>query len=106
VAHYLFRARYKQQGLQGLIKEGASGRVAAIEKVVNEVGGRVIAQYWAFGEDDYLLIAELVDNTTAAALATTVAASGAASVTTTVLLTAPEIDAAVRRTISYRPPGA
>ena len=103
--HYLFRAAYTQQGIEGVLREGGSARAAAIERLVDSVGGRIETQYWAFGQDDYLLIAELPDNAAAVALSASVAASGAATVSTTVLLTAEEMDAAVRREADYRPPG-
>ena len=103
--HYLFRPTYTQPGIEGVRREGGSARAAAAEQLVASLGGRIETQYWAFGPDDYLLIAELPDNPAAAAFAATVGASGAASVSTTVLLTAEELDAAVRREAEYRPPG-
>ena len=51
------------------------------------------------------MIADLPDNASAAAMALTVAQSGLASTTTTVLLTVDDIDAATRKSVSYRPPG-
>jgi uncharacterized protein with GYD domain len=105
MAHYLFKASYTQEGLKGLLKEGGSGRTAAIEQLVSGMGGRVEAVYWTFGDEDIVIIAELPDNTTAAALATTVSASGSATVSTTVLLTAAEVDAASKKTVNYRQPG-
>ncbi len=102
---YLFRASYSQAGIAGVLKEGGSARVAAVEKLVTSLGGKVEAQYWAFGDTDYYLIAELPDNVAAAAASATVGASGVGSITTTVLLTAADIDAAVKLHPSYRPPG-
>jgi uncharacterized protein with GYD domain len=104
--HYLFRASYTQQGVQGIMAEGGTARVTAVEQLVSSLGGRVEAQYWAFGEEDYLLIAELPDNVAAAALTTKVAASGIAGIQTTVLLTPQEVDEAAQRQVSYRPPAA
>jgi uncharacterized protein with GYD domain len=62
--------------------------------------------YYAFGEDDVLVIAEYPDNVTAAAASLTVAASGAVSVKMVVLLTPEEIDEAAKKSVDYRPPGA
>ncbi len=104
--HYMIRASYTQQGIQGVIKEGAAGRVKAVNALVGSVGGTVESMYWAFGDDDFVAIAELPDNAAAAAVASTVGASGAASVKTTVLLTAAEVDEARGRTVAYRAPGA
>jgi uncharacterized protein with GYD domain len=104
--HYLFRASYTLQGIQGVAREGAASRTEAVAALTGSIGGRVICQYWAFGEDDYLVITELPDNAAAMALAATVSASGAARVTTTVLLQASEVDEALARRAVYRAPGA
>lgn len=106
MAHYLFRAHYSQAGIQGVLKEGAASRLKAVSDLAASVGGRVETAYWAFGDDDFILIAEMPSNAAAAATATRVSASGAASVTTTVLLTAAEIDEARGLGVAYRPPGA
>lgn len=106
MAHYLFRARYSQQGMEGVLKEGAESRIKAINDLVASVGGRVEAAYWAFGEDDFIMIAELPGNAAAAAAATRVSASGVGGVTTTVLLTAAEVDEARGIGVTYRPPGS
>jgi uncharacterized protein with GYD domain len=106
VPKYLFRASYTDQGAAGILKEGGSGRASAVEQLVSSVGGTVEAQYWALGEDDYFLIAELPDAAAATAASMTVGASGAARVTTAQLLSAEDLDEAVRRGAAYRPPGA
>jgi uncharacterized protein with GYD domain len=102
----MFRASYSQSGISGVLKEGGTSRAAAVERMVTSLGGKVEAQYWAFGESDFYLIAELPDNTAAAAASMTVAASGVGGITTTVLLTAADVDAAAKLHPSYRPPGA
>ena len=106
MGHYLLRASYPQQGIQGVLKEGGTARARAVEAVVASVGGTVVCQFWAFGADDYVAIAELPDNIAAASVAATVGATGAVAISTTVLLTAAEIDEAVRRHPTYRAPGA
>ena len=103
---YLFRASYTQKGLEGVMREGGTARSEVIEALAASTGGRVVCQFWAFGADDYILVAELPDNVTAASLASTVSVTGTVSVTTTVLLTAAEIDEAVSRHPTYRAPGA
>ena len=87
------------------VKDGASARRAAVEKAIAGLGGRLEAFYYAFGRTDLFVIADLPDNASAAAMALTVAQSGLASTTTTVLLTVDDIDAATRKSVSYRPPG-
>jgi uncharacterized protein with GYD domain len=106
MAHYLFRAHYTQAGIAGVLKEGAASRLKAVDELARSVGGRVEAAYWAFGDDDFIMIAELPNNAAAAAAATRVSASGVAGITTTVLLTAAEVDEARGIGVTYRPPGA
>jgi hypothetical protein len=50
-------------------------------------------------------IADMPDYVTSAALALIVNAAGTATAKITVLLTAEEIDAATKKTATYRPPG-
>ena len=104
--HYLFRASYTQQGIQGVVKEGAASRIAAVSAMAASVGGRIDSAYWAFGDDDFFAIGELPDNQAAMAIAATVGATGSSRVTTTVLLTAAEVDEALARRGTYRAPGA
>jgi len=104
--HYMFRASYSQAGLQGVLKEGAAARTAVVGKLCESLGGRLIANYWAFGSDDFFAIVELPDDVAAAAAAMTVGASGVGSVSTTVLLTADQVDEARGRRPTYRAPGA
>jgi uncharacterized protein with GYD domain len=101
----MFRASYTQQGIQGVLKEGAAARIEVVNKLAESLGGRCIASYWAFGPDDFITIFELPDNAAAAAGATRVAATGTASISTTVLLTAADVDEAIARSVTYRPPG-
>jgi uncharacterized protein with GYD domain len=103
---FLARSSYSVDGLKGLLKEGGTSRRAAVEKLVEGLGGKLEAMYYAFGEDDVLVIAEYPDNVTAAAASLTVAASGAVSVKMVVLLTPEEIDEAAKKSVNYRPPGA
>jgi uncharacterized protein with GYD domain len=102
---YLVEANYVGEGINGLLKEGGSGRRAAVDELFKSMNGTVEAFYYAFGDTDVFIIGELPDNTSAAALALRVNASGAAMCKTTVLMTATEIDAAVKKTATYRPPG-
>jgi uncharacterized protein with GYD domain len=103
---YLWQASYTAEGAKGLLKEGGSSRRRNLEKLVQGLGGRVEAFYYAFGEDDVYVIAELPDHTTATALSLTIASSGAVRVRTTILLGTEEVDEATKKSIAYRPPGA
>ncbi len=106
MAKYLWKASYSPDGVKGVLKEGGTGRRAAIEKLAANLGGAIDAFYFAFGGTDVYVIADIPDNVTAAAVALTVGAAGAASIETVVLLTPEEIDQAVQKTVEYRPPGA
>lgn len=102
---YLLRANYVGEGVKGLLKDGGTGRRAAAEQLIQSVGGRLEAFFFAFGGTDVFVIADVPDNVSMAALALTVGASGAVATKTTVLLTPEEVDAATKKTISYRAPG-
>ena len=102
---YLLQANYLGEGIKGLLKEGGSSRRAAAEKAIQSVGGKLDAFYYAFGETDGFLIADVPDNVSMAALALTVSASGLVTAKTTLLLTPEEIDAAIKKAPAYRPPG-
>lgn len=103
---YLIQATYIGEGVKGLLKEGGTKRRATVQQSVEQVGGKIEAFYYAFGETDAYVIADLPDVISAAALGLAVNASGVVQVRTTVLLTPEEVDAATRKTTSYRAPGA
>jgi uncharacterized protein with GYD domain len=102
---YLIQANYVGEGIKGLLRDGGTGRRAAVEKLFSSVGGKVEAFYYAFGDTDLFVIADVPDNVTATALSLTVNAAGAATAKIVVLLTPEEIDAAAKKTPNYRPPG-
>lgn len=102
---YLWQVSYSTQGAAGLLSEGGSGRREAIRAMVESVGGRVEACYFAFGGADLYVIGEVPSETAAASLSIRTAASGAARSHTISLLTAEQIDEALRLEAEYRPPG-
>lgn len=102
---YLVHGNYVGEGIKGLLKEGGSGRRAAVEQLATSMGGSVESIYYAFGETDVYVIVDMPDNASMAAVALVAAASGAVTVKTTVLLTPEEVDEAVKKTPDYRPPG-
>lgn len=102
---YLIKANYLSEGINGLLKEGGTRRRAAVDELFKSMGGTVDAFYFAFGDEDVFIIGDLPDNTTAAALSIRVNAAGVTTCKTTVLLTPQEIDEAVKKTATYRPPG-
>ena len=106
MARYLIRATYTAEGARGLIKEGGSSRKSTLEQLIKKIGGNLEAFYFAFGEDDVYVIADLPDNVTAAAVGLTVSGSGSVRTRTVVLLTPEEIDEATKNSLEYRAPGA
>jgi uncharacterized protein with GYD domain len=102
---YLLAANYVGDGIQGLVKDGGSARRTAAAKAFESVGGRLEAFYFAFGEADAYVIGEVPDNVSMAALAIAINATDAVAIRTTVLLTPEDVDAAVKKTPKYRPPG-
>jgi uncharacterized protein with GYD domain len=105
MAKYLVEASYLSKGINGLLKEGGTRRREAIDELFASLGGRVEVFYFVFGDRDAVIIGELPDNASAAALALRVNAAGVTTCKTTVLLTPQEIDVAVTKTGTYRPPG-
>ena len=105
MAKYLVRGNYTPEGLKGLMKDGGSGRRAAVEKAMASVGGSVDAFYFAFGDTDVFLIVDFPDTVSATALALTAAAAGTVTLSTTPLITPDEVDAAVKKTVAYAKPG-
>ncbi|MHB9849400.1 GYD domain-containing protein [Streptomyces krungchingensis] len=102
---FLIQATYTPEGTKGLIDEGASGRRAAVDQVVTGLGGTVEAMYFAFGQDDIVIIVDFPDPVSMAAASLAVKASGALHTRATPLLTLDEIDEAARRQVPFRAPG-
>ena len=103
---YLYQANYTSTGMQGLLKEGGTSRRQVFEDLANEQGGALESFYYAFGGADLYMVFDLPDATTAAAVSLVITAGGALSISTVQLITPEEIDAAVNKTVNYRPPGA
>lgn len=102
---YLLRVNYTAEGAKGVIRDGGSKRRAVAQAAAESVGGRIESFYFAFGDTDAFLVAELPDAASAAAIALTVSASGGATIQTTVLMTPEEVDAASKKSPLYSAPG-
>jgi uncharacterized protein with GYD domain len=104
---YLLHGSYSVEGNKGIVKGGGgTARRKAISTLLEAVGGKLEAIYWALGKDDFYLIAEVPNVVTLAAIAMQVGASGAlAHFASTQLLTAEEVDAATKISVKYVPPG-
>ena len=105
MAKYLWQVSYTAEGARGLLKDGGSKRRKRTEDILKAAGGKLEAFYFAFGEHDAYMIADIPNTASVAAICMAVNASGAATLTTTVLLTPEEIDEASEKTFSYTPPG-
>ncbi len=102
---YLLEISYTSEGAKGLLKDGGTKRRAAAQAALQSVGGSIDAMYFAFGDKDVIVLADMPDAATAAAGAIALSASGAIKTKTTVLLTPEEIDSAVKKQVTYTPPG-
>ena len=105
MSKYLLHGKYLAEGAKGLLKEGGSGRRDAIEKLIASQGGSVEGIYYAFGDTDIYVIADLPDNASAAAITLTIGTGGVTTAKATVLLTPEELDEAAKKTPIYRTPG-
>jgi uncharacterized protein with GYD domain len=103
---YLWRASYTAEGTKGLLKDGGTKRRDFIQQMVAKAGGKMQAFYFAIGDADVYGITEFPDTATAVAFSLAVNASGAVHLQSTLLLTPEEMDAATKKTIGYRSPGA
>jgi len=105
MAKYLCYGNFVGDGLKGLVKEGGSGRVDAVKKLFESAGGKLESYYYAFGEFDYFIVADLPDNISAASVSLTVSASGFVRNNIAVLLTPAEMDQVAKKSPTYRGPG-
>jgi uncharacterized protein with GYD domain len=103
---FMVKATYNTEGARGLLKEGGSGRRSAVQKLIEGLGGKLEAFYFAYGEPDAYVIVDFPDAAAGIAVSLAVNASGAVHIATTPLITPEEVDAACKRTVAYRAPGA
>src|SRR4051794_9893419 len=99
---YLIQASYTVDGLKGVLRDGGTARLQAVERMAESAGGRVEQMYFAFGENDVYIIVDLPSNASSAAVGLRVSAAGGARTKTVVLLTPEEIDEAARQEVEYQ----
>lgn len=104
MAKYLYQLNYVGEGVKGLIKDGGTKRREVAKKAVESLGGTMESLYYAFGEYDVYVIADMPDHATAANVSLVVKANGFTG-KTTVLLTPEDIDEAAKKSPNYTPPG-
>ncbi len=102
---YLWKASYTQAGAKGVGSEGGSSRRDAVKAAVEGVGGSLDGFYYAFGDTDVYVLADMPDDETALALAIAVNGSGGATIETVRLMTPEQVDAAAKLEVSFRPAG-
>jgi len=105
MAKYMVTASYSADGLKGLYKDKASGRREAVRQALESVGGKLECAYYALGEFDVVIIADLPDNVAASALSLAASATGLVRTRTTALLTVEETDKALATTVKFRGAG-
>ena len=96
---YLIQASYSADGLKGLMKDKASGRKVAVDKLFASVGGKVESVYYCFGDYDVVLIADLADDAAMAAASINACSTGLVRIKTTPLLTIAETDQALGKKV-------
>jgi uncharacterized protein with GYD domain len=106
MAKYMAKASYTAEGTRGLLKDGGSARVASVTKVVEKLGGKVEAFYFAYGPADAIVVVDMPDDAAALALSLAVNASGAVTLDMVPLITATQMDEAAKKTVGYVAPGA
>lgn len=102
---FLIKATYNAEGARGLQKEGGTGRRAAVQKVLESIGGKVESFYFAYGDDDAYVVCDVPDATSGLAVSLAVNASGSVRASTVPLITPEEMDAVAKKSVSYRAPG-
>ena len=102
---YLYQGSYTDEGLQGLMKDGGSKRVAITKKAIESLGGKMETYYFALGGKDFIIIIEAPNNVNAITGSLIANASGTVEVSITALVSPEEIDLAVKQTMDWSPPG-
>jgi len=77
-----------------------------VKDAIETLGGTLEAFYFAFGDDDVVVIADMPVNETAAGFAMETSSSGRVAVSITVLLTPDDVDRAREKKSGWRALGA
>lgn len=102
---FLIKASYSSDGVKGVLSTGGTSRKQAVERSINNLGGKMNCFYFAFGDSDAYIIAEMPDVVSAAALSMTVNSTGLAATSCILLLDPEDIDKAAKIGVDYRGPG-
>ena len=105
MAKYLIEATLSADGLKGIEKDTGSGRQTAFTKSVKGLGGKVEFFDFSLGEHDVIAIVDVPDIVTVAALALHISETGLVRTKTTALISAEEMNQAIKKKVEYRAPG-
>ena len=95
---------YKSETVGNLIKN-PEDRSAAVGKLVEQLGGKMVGFYYSFGDYDGLIIADLPDNTSIAATSIVAfAGGGTTKLKTTILFSVKEAMAAMKKASGLKLP--
>lgn len=105
---YMTLFKYTAEGAKGLLKDKATGRVAALKQAAELAGGRVESvNFLSGGEYNGVIVSEYPDFETFMAFMTRVQATGAIEDGRTFRLMSPEeMDRGLAKDMTYRAPGA
>ena len=106
MAKFLLTANYTQTGMKGLLQEGGSKRREALRQTIEGVGGTLESIYYAVGDIDLYMIAELPDQETALAVSMIINSAGVLTLNVTELVEPESVDTASKKSVPYRVPGA
>jgi uncharacterized protein with GYD domain len=105
MSKYLIQARYTAEGAKGLLAGGGTARRTATEKAIASVGGKMEAFYFALGDVDAYVIADLPDDASLVALELEVNATGRVKSKSVKLITPEDVDKATKKAVAYSAPG-
>jgi uncharacterized protein with GYD domain len=108
MAIYMIQASYTS-GAWGKLVQRPENRQEALKPVIEQLGGQLLAWYYAFGEYDVMILVDVPGNVNAAAASMAVAAGGAVKALKTTPLMNPDegFDALLlAQGAGYRSPGA
>jgi uncharacterized protein with GYD domain len=106
MALYMFQPSFTPEAWAKMVKE-PQNREAAIRPVIEKLGGKLIGYWFAFGDADAVVIAQLPDSVSAAAASLAATSGGAVkSLKTTVLMSVDESMQAMKKAqaAGFRPP--
>ena len=99
--------KYTREGLAGAVKDGLQSRYEAIDTAIRSLGGRSIEYSWVQGEYDFIILAELDEESTTQTLQMAAGVSGTVTSHTIRLLSAQEMDASRAHiaSLKFKPAG-